>query len=49
MAETMIANLQLHICELEDKIKAQQEEISELKNLIELIRADAPDQKEFDE
>lgn len=49
MKETMIYQLQGHLSELEAKVKEQNEEILRLKNLIELIQADSPSQREFDE
>jgi len=48
MEEKMIESLQTKIAILETQIEQQKREISDLQNLIELIRADSPDQKEFD-
>lgn len=48
-AISIIQQLHVHIAELEEKIVSQKEEILELENLIKLLRADMPDNKEFDE
>lgn len=48
-AMSIIQQLHVHIAELEEKIVSQKEEILELENLIKLLRADMPDNKEFDE
>ena len=45
----MIESLQEKIVILETQIEQQNKEIFELQNLIQIIRADSPDQKEFDE
>ena len=48
-AISIIQQLNTHIAELEKKIVSQKEEILGLENLIKLLRADMPDNREFDE